>query len=136
MNFNFLIRNILNSIFKIKHVEKKKVFICINRMNDKGMPVSHLQFRGRNIFTLLAMLSRTDPIKTTYNARIAKRLILPLAVLSMTFAWYCKIMVGLVKYLLALQIMLNISNPRRGNKSKFPVPIVFFLLSSIILIDQ
>ena len=80
------------------------------------------------------MLPATDHIKTTYNARIAKRLILPilpLAVLSVTLAWYCKTIVGLVKYLLALQTRLEISNPRRGNKSRFPVPIVFFLLSSM-----
>ena len=77
------------------------------------------------------MLSMMDQIKITNNPRIAKRLILPLAVLSVTFVWYCKIMVGLVKYLLALQTRLEISNPGRGNKSKFPVPIVFFLWSSM-----
>ena len=125
MNLNFLVRNILNSIFKIKHVEKKKVFIGINRMNVRGIPVSSLLFRGRNIFTVLAMLSTKDQIKITNNPRIAKRLILPLAVLSVTLVWYCRTMVGLVKYLLALQTRLEISNPRRGNKSRFPVPMVF-----------
>ena len=131
MNLNFLLRNILNSILKIKHVETLKVYTGINRMNVKGTPVSCLTFRGRNIFTRLVMLSPTTPIQNTYNTRIAKRLILPLAVLSVTLVWYCKIMVGLVKYLLALQTRPEISNPRRGNKSRFPVPIVFLVWSSM-----
>ena len=84
-----------------------------------------------DIFTLLVMLATTDPRIIANNIRIAKRLILPLAVLSVTFVWYCKIMVGLVKYLLALQTSMEISNPRRGNKSRFPVPTVFLLWSSM-----
>ena len=75
------------------------------------------------------MLSMMDQIKITNNPRIAKRLILPLAVLSVTFVWYCKIIVGLLKYLLALQTRLEINNPRRGYKSRYAVPIFRLWLS-------
>ena len=68
------------------------------------------------------MLLKMPPTKHKIITKIAMRLICPFAVLSVTLVWYCRIMVDLVMYLLALQSRAEIRNPKRGNKSRFPVP--------------
>ena len=85
----------------------------------------------KSIFTFIVMLPKMDQIHSETITKIVMKLILPLAVLSVTFVWYCRIVVGLEKYLNALQTKLETRNPRRGNQSRFPVPVGFLLWSSM-----